>query len=638
MLEWTLSFKDGISGPARGMALSAKGLEKSLKGVRTEDERLERMLSASQGKGAYARALREHGVGVQEFANKVRAAEKSAGTGAFWGRFAKIGSAIKGASLAEVGAGIAGVAATVGAAVLRMEADLAIAAIKGGIWFAGAVADAQKFKGSTLFAFEHILGTKNAAQEIWAKTGKTATYLGADFRETMGGMNNLLARGFSADFADDIIRRMADLKQINPNANIEGLIENISRIKAQGHLQGDELEHLSEAGLNVADVYKEIAKSMKLTAKPGKDIDQQIMKLQSAGKIKSDVAIGAIMTAVTHSTGDKGAGALANERANTTMDGAIARAETLKELLLGTVNIDWSPIHRALDKITDAMQSPSGAKFLQTMGDSISAILGKLDKVSPEDMIASLDKATEAAVSLTKAINSFIDLGIEMAPILGPIIDAQITQWNGLAMAVDGTTASIRGFKNIMGMAGLGEGNGTPDVAASGSGIGTSMTDGIIAGINGGSPGITAALALACEGAMGNTKSLLGIHSPSSVFRDMFKQVGHGAALGVVDTTPHVVAANENLARGAVAGAQRAIAPTSLGPTPAGAVAPSAFDSGNVGYNAGRSIRSAVSTTSDNSRSVHVEVGGVYVDGAKDPHATGVEVANNLRSLAASNG
>jgi hypothetical protein len=616
-LEWKLSLKDGISGPADKGAQALTKLAKALHEVKEDAAHADRLESALKAPFERAAAAAKK---QAEQMKKALSDQRAGGVKSFWGEsLLKMGKAIKGASLAEVGAGIAGVAAAVGAAAVDLSADLMGSGIKAGIWFATAVGEAQKFKAATLFAFEQITHSKTGAEAIWNKTTKSALFLGSDFKETMAGMNGLLARGFKADFADELIRRLADLKQINPGANLEGLIHNIAKIKATGHLQGDELVHLSDAGLNVADVYKQIAKAMKLTDKPGQDINAQLVKLQAAGKIKSDVAVDAIMATLRDASGGKEAGALANERANHTMDGAIARAMTMKDALLANVNIDWSPIHRALDKVMAAMESPKGQKFLQTIGDAISGVLGRLDQISPDDLGKALDKGTAAAGVFGSVIGQALDLAIALGPELALLTDLALG-----FIAAEGTTMGL--IQSLFGMINnLGSLLSGLSFFGEGQGIGTSITDGILSGITGGQMPVVSAVVALCEAAIGAGNTTNKVGSPAKVWVDMYRFVGAGAVEGTNRMAPQVVAANENVARSAADAARGALAPTPI-------------SSGNVGYGAGRAVGSMISNTTSSANTNTIDSVNIKIDGAKDPHATGVEVANNIRSIQAGNG
>jgi len=93
------------------------------------------------------------------------------------------------------------------------------------------------------------------------------------------------------------------------------------------------------------------------------------------------------------------------------------------------------------------------------------------------------------------------------------------------------------------------------------SSLGTNIIDGIAAGISSAAGSIASAARSAAQNALNSAKSLLGIHSPSSVFRDQVgKMIGEGMALGIEDSEGAVNKALAELSNDTTAQAQVTVA------------------------------------------------------------------------------
>lgn len=506
----------------------------------------------------------------------------------YGGTVQKVGGALMsvGSAAASAAMAVGAITAGVGAIGTAMFAQLGMH-----------VRGLQAFRESTMFAFTKILGTREEAQKVFDMAAKSSFDLGGDLRTNVSAMNALVAKGFKADFADELLRRLADLSTLNPSANLDALVYNIGKIRAQGRLQGDELQALSEAGLNVADVYQEIAKAMKLTQKPGQSLEEQVLQLQSAGKIKSDIAIPAIMSAIAKATGGGAAGAVATEKASKSPEGALMKLLNLKDQLLSSVKIDWSPIVRGAERMMAALSSPAGAAMIEKIGSSIGMIVGKLDGVSQEDMEKAFEKIGEGIEAFANALGAVLDLTIQLGPVWSLMADAAIVSMEQMQSMVEGVGMALGLIESQLTLIGA-----TWDrITGEASGLGTAIIDGIIAGITGGQSSVVDAITSVASGAIDAAKATLGIASPSKVFADIGHNVSAGFGKGV--------AANSNAAISATTAMSSAAAAT--------------------GRNAARSI---TNTRTDASKNVTATIN---VSGAQDPQTTGRVVSNRILALQA---
>ena len=96
------------------------------------------------------------------------------------------------------------------------------------------------------------------------------------------------------------------------------------------------------------------------------------------------------------------------------------------------------------------------------------------------------------------------------------------------------------------------------------SSLGTNIIDGIAAGISAAAGSIASAARSAAQNALNSAKSLLGIHSPSRVFRDQVgAMIGKGMAEGISDSENAVNRAMAELSNGTLGKAQIAVSANS---------------------------------------------------------------------------
>ena len=85
-------------------------------------------------------------------------------------------------------------------------------------------------------------------------------------------------------------------------------------------------------------------------------------------------------------------------------------------------------------------------------------------------------------------------------------------------------------------------------------GIGKNMIQGLINGIKGMAGSVTGAIKNVVSGAISSAKAVLGIKSPSRVFRQIGDDTGQGLILGLEDKESSVIKASKRLSNGVVSG------------------------------------------------------------------------------------
>jgi tape measure domain-containing protein len=430
-------------------------------------------------------------------------------------------------------------------AVVKAVIDLAVS-------FSAAMIKAQAFKEATTGAFTKLLGSAAAADKAFRDTIKTADAIGMSYEDALRGVNSLIAKGFKADAAQELVKAMADLKSVVPDANIGNLLLAITQIKSKGVLQMEELQgQIAEAGLSVSVVLEEIGKKI---GKSG----AEVRKMIAAGKISADQGVQGILAAIQKTTG-KPIGKAAEE-ASQSLGGLIQRLLQIPQGLF--LMADAS---EGVAKIKDVLKNVLAAFGPASVGgQALSASFGELGN-SIASVFESLTGAKGASALETIALGaakgiSLLAAGIKRAAPYVPLLAKGLlglAAVMGFVMAPLIAAASLVGGAVLLIIATLGKlvegalwlGGAIKDAFASvkttiasfgasifgdGQSIGANLARGVVAGIMGGLPGIMGAAAQMVGAATSSAQGAGRIKSPSRLWRDeVGYQLSSGAAVGV---------------------------------------------------------------------------------------------------------
>lgn len=706
-LSWKLTLTDSMSGPARSASGAMSKLEGTLKGVAEADDRAtasSNKLAAAMRRKAAAAAAASRGSGGSEAERKAKAdarwnnkreqdvaramarmdrkvaiqqriQQRSRDAAAKASAQSSAAGSQKGLDIASALPGLGflsgGVAGAVAAGVSMITsaasklasviAELASMAARFAWDQFLDISAIQGFKSATQFAFNNLLKSKAAGEAAYNKAVATSQRIGADLKASVSGTQALVAQGFSVDFADEIVRAMADLKALNPMANMDGIIRAVSQIKTTGRLQGDELMQLAEAGVNVEQVYKKIAAAMGLVEKKGKKgtVMEQVRKLQEDGKISSQTAIDAIMSSMKDMVGGKDFGSVAAERASGSVTGLLGQLANLKDQLYSSINIDWSPVMRGIQTLMGALKSDAAANFFSKVGGFINSVFSKLDNIDGskigklfdigsgaldqimarlenldgDKMGQAFDMFIEGAGAATGLMIALLDLAIALGPVWAAAGTGVIWFTRGLTRLAEQTTLAVGMVELMVGAIGaipgalMGAGEAiwgfltgivdswvdrTSHMTELASALGGDIVAGIVTGINDGASSVVDAIVNVATSAIDAAKGTLGIHSPSVVFQRIYEMTGAGAERGVERSSGGVAAASREQAAGA--GAATAMM--------AGA------------RTAGGALRQSVGGGASSSTSKTIDFGGVVVNSrATDAKAVAAETASLLQGM-----
>lgn len=460
-------------------------------------------------------------------------------------------------------------------ATAALTAAAAVAAL--GAAFTLAVISAVAFREAALGSLQQVLKSAGQARQVYSVGINLAAKWNIDPRETVTQLQDLVSKGFSARDARVLLTASADLKVMNPNANIAGIMLAIGQIRSKGILQMEELQgQLAEAGINVGKVLEAIGK------KTGRTV-AQVRKDISAGKVDSNTGIWAVVKSIEEMAGGKlgsaadrasksissmimglqfRPGLLALKMAEmleggpgeNALRGALARllkaadpekSPGMKRLLDGASSL----ANELLQMLFGPLASAEGGKGLQVVLDRAAVVMellaagvrsarplvqGFLSGFGEGarivlDVLLALGKSLGLGKDLSSAAGAAKMFGKALAIIMGVVI--------GLVAALFAVSGQVLAFVHVMMAAPaliLSYIMTLPgQLLAAGVAMGTNLWSGFAQGIEAGVAAVTDAGSRLADAAKSAVATSLDQHSPSRVMMEMGGYTAEGFAQGV---------------------------------------------------------------------------------------------------------
>lgn len=402
-------------------------------------------------------------------------------------------------------------------------------------------------------------------KETFGKVSHLAQQFGLDIDQTAKSYGNFLKLQFSEKEATKLIKLGADLQALGSTADeVQGVFLALGQIKSKGRLQGEEMLQLQERGISGKLVKEEIAKLMGVA-------EDEVDSLQSAGKVKSDVALLAIERALNRKLNQKAAGESGREFAETTMTGMVnvlkSRGKALWIQLADAagpgIKSGLKSIQESLgDLFSDERFIRRASELMESFGVGIAKVGEFMGEVLPiaaeiatvfgESVVGGFNDATEggrnannamvimkdlmtSAIPVAEAFGSAIgviagfsnDVGDVLAAIAG--FGGDVADTLGIGMSVEDELARMKELREEA--AKLREAEATKSGREFGagfaSGIAQSNEQARLAGAN---------LALAADAGF---KSAAEIHSPSKLMQRRGGQMTDGLGIGMEMGAPN---------------------------------------------------------------------------------------------------
>ena len=240
------------------------------------------------------------------------------------------------------------------------------------------------------FALDRV--TNGKGLEWWKKASGYAKEFGMNVTTVAENLMDMKASGFDDSTVNTLFLRMGDLRAMGATEETIGrAMLAIRQVAAAGKLQGDELNQLSEAGINANIVFDVLGKKLGKTR-------AEILKMKESGKLSSDVVIPAIGEAIGVKTGGGAAGEAGRSAANSTLSGLWGKLKGSWSVVAADSmqNGPMEPLKVAINNFNDWLSGPGGTKTV----DGFATFLGKIFSKAPaiiDGFIWLLDKGIPAA-------------------------------------------------------------------------------------------------------------------------------------------------------------------------------------------------------------------------------------------------
>lgn len=338
-------------------------------------------------------------------------------------------------SLFSKGAGIAGMA--VDAVFNKVTALIGALGAGAAISFVG---HAQAFKENMMFSFKYIKGSAEEGAKTFDIADRLARSMGQKTSDVAESMRELMAGGFSEQQSRAFSAGILDLKAMNPNANVEDISNQLAQMKGAGKVLMEDLKPIMRAGIN-DDIMWQVLREM-----TGAKDQASLRKSMKSGKgVDSEIGIAAVLETIKRQGGNRELGAVAAEKAQTTVGGSITAL--MGQLERFAFSIDAGPVGMSIRRMSSTLQEaldPSTDKgkrllsFLETVA-SFGADL--FDRVFGGDAVPTFFQTVagwgEKALPLVKSfLSGFGDgLGDLLTP-LGKLLMALVpAESNGNLLA-----------------------------------------------------------------------------------------------------------------------------------------------------------------------------------------------------------
>ena len=424
-------------------------------------------------------------------------------------------------------------------------ATLAMGALNLGAAAAHYASDALSFKENAGFAFKYITGSQEKAGEMMAYADELARSLGAKTTDVGESLRELMSGGFDSKTAGAITSAIADVRAMNPAANVSAISTQIAQMKGAGRVLAEDLKPLLNAGVN-DDIFYQVLREM-----TGNKDQASLKKALGAGKVDADTGIAAILETVKRQGGSKALGEVAAAKANSTVGGALENTSAMIQRSLMAINT--GPIGARLiglaqkaANLFDPAQE-SGKRFLGMLDRGVNLLLDITDGFDADTIVSGFNLVIDAGqgvLSFLEPLTEGFGQGFKEASSTVLEIVAVMRQGEGassgfgnalnivgqaLGYVVVGIATTVAGLGWLVAqLAGV-----AAFVAAGAGAIGVAIVEGITSGLDSAKAGLISRLTALAELLPDTVRKLLKIQSPSRVMMPLGAYVTEGLTEGM---------------------------------------------------------------------------------------------------------
>lgn len=515
ILKFAFELADKISGPSRDMAKNTESLGRQFDSAKKKLEIYEYQLAHAQkisDAGAYVKYGQLVGEAAQKTFDLGEAMEAS-------GRSSEVASKGILASVAALGPYAA-------AAIAAAVATGGFVAVLGDLIFKGAefAIESSQMKSELVGVLDAMSDVDGFGERGIKTIDAYAVTIGRSREEVADWAKTFMAMGVTdlGELRSQILTTAsatALLGKEGGHAYEEFAAKIQFAIQAHEGLKIAErrLESLRKSGVNLDDVAKRLGTdSHKLTEQLKVGLDPS--KVQAFGNALQD------------SLQEKGAGPLA--RMAMSLTSTIEDFRTFSRELFEDVNVKpfldmMHDIVEVFDKSTD-----TGKAFKLVITEAFTGILGTSEEIGPKIQEFFLDIAIWSVESyiyvkqhwtdITQTLSGLVTVGKYVAYTIGVLIAGALAATAPLWAPIVGGVAALGSLAHLIGGTGK-----------SGEQSGKAISDGMVDGIEAGSPGVAGAAFSLGDEAQDALRANLKVHSPSLVMAGIGEDTGEGFAMGI---------------------------------------------------------------------------------------------------------
>lgn len=566
-LSWMFRLTDRVTGPARQISRELRGVRSELSGLS-----LSRGGAGARGGidtvrsaiGSLARSVTDSRAPVMNLRQGMSEVSRS-------GISMQSVMGAAGSTLSMV----ATAAAAAGAAILGVGAAGARSAI-----------DLARFQENSMVTLRTLLGSEEAAGAEWDRAMQFARSTPFDVQDVIRMRTGLVSAGFSDSRERDVMSAwLADVGALNPNDSsaMQRALLVVSQVRANDRAMGNDLIQLGNLGINRNDIFREIARGRGMQNVNSTAVTRQMGELVSAGQVRSNEFLRALVNSMIARTGGTGIGALTGNM-NGTLEGNLSNiGSSIHELFLGRrrgqndfyQSAGIKEFNRFLGDSISLLSASSSTgarlqKVLRHLSDTVfKTLFGRADRSTIETTITSI---TDGIESLTR----WFVIGWKYAgayfeglrAVVGPVIETLGEFFKSLSSGDTDATRTMETIRNIGKVVGVLASVAVIALAVVGaavagvawafgaaadfitgawgsiismvssapeffSNLGTNIVEGLKSGLEGAWQSLLDLLRGLASELPDPVREALGIHSPSTVFAELGQYTADGFALGI---------------------------------------------------------------------------------------------------------
>jgi tape measure domain-containing protein len=391
-LEWILSLRDELSGPARQSAAGLREVSAELKNAAAA------ALTFDEASGRYRDAS-------GRFAAGPGGGGAADGIGKSFLSASSIISATKGYVQDLEGAVVS---------VAEKAYDIGRA-------FAESAIQAADFKDNARIAFDSLAGGAAAGEAAWQAAIDFAAKTPFKTDTIINAYKSLLSGGFKpGEEINNALAGIGDLAALKGDESLIGrLAGQLNKVESQGKLSSKSIQAFAMAGVNAGAIYDALATQL---GKPRSEIE----KLVKAGKVDASEGVKGILDALKKTTGEKNLGDL-TEAMSHTWSGLMSTLQSRPLELLMNLNTSgaMTSLKGFLGNLVDALgpKSGSGAALEDSFRALFEAMFGGLKGLGDK---GSADIFNGIITKIAGAINTVASILQAVRPYASALIDGLV--------------------------------------------------------------------------------------------------------------------------------------------------------------------------------------------------------------------